>query len=255
MRILIFVSVALATRALYADNLTLNQQLIVACYKVEVGKVVKCLRDGADVNARFGEIVDVDAYFMDRWTGGLANVAIASWTPLIALAASKEYPDAPAELGDIWNDLERSAQLMKKIPHEHIERRRADSMIILNILLSHKCNLEDNDGYGATAIYKAANHNNVSFVKSLLSFGANPNVKVGTYIDGPGNTTPLHRACNSWEMVQLLLDHGANPDVKDSDGDTPADWYGHGKAGKYEFVKTADGWQIRPRAQAEEKKK
>jgi hypothetical protein len=248
--------ILLAAQTLTAEELTLNQQLIVACYKMEVGKVVKCLRNGADVNARFGRIANPNAYFSDPWTGGLAHVGYPSWTPLIALADSNEYPDPPANLGEIWKDSKRTYVLQKEIPQEQIEKRRNNAMIILNILLSHRCNLEDNDGAGATALYKAVDNKKVALATALLEFGANPNVKVGVYIDGPGDKTPLHAAYRTQELIDLLLDHGANPDAKDSKGRTPADSYvGDDDKEKYEFVKTPTGWRVYPRAQPVGKEK
>jgi hypothetical protein len=247
--------ILLAVHTLYGEDLTLNQKLIVACYKLDVDKVVKCLRDGADVNARLGKLVNADDYFSNRWNGGLAPIGCFSWTPLIALAGSRDYPDPPDNLGDIWKDYERANKLQNQIPLEQIEKRRNDAMMILIILLSHRCNLEDNDGYGATALYDAAYSKKVSFAKMLIDFGANPNVKVGIYIDGAGDKTPLHAACGSQELVDYLLDHGADPNAKDSEGRTPADWYSRSEAGKYEFVKTPDGWRVRLRAQTDEKKK
>jgi hypothetical protein len=57
---------------------------------------------------------------------------------------------------------------------------------------------------------------------ALLGFleqGANPNIWIGEYAD-----TPLHFACVSdanTHIIQLLLVHGANPNVVNTAGDTP----------------------------------
>ena len=246
MRTMTVVFLLLAARALTAGELTLNQQLILACYKLEVGDVVRCLRKGADANARFGESVHAVASFSDGWTGGFP-IATASWTPIIALAASDEFPGPPAGLAEIWKDPARSAAIRKRITREQIQRRRNDAMVILNILLSHRCNLEDHDGYGATALYLAVENEKVSVASALIDFGANPNVKVRAYIDGPSDISPLHEACRSQELVQLLLDHGADAEAKDSEGRTAADWIALKDDRTFDVVKTSSGWRTEKR--------
>jgi hypothetical protein len=247
MRTVIGILLLLAAHPLCASELTVNQQLVLACYRLDVGQVVNCLRQGADVNARFRASDRVIGDFSDRWTGGFP-MAADSWTPLIALASSREYPDPPAELGEIWKDPVRSAMIQKRIPREQIERRRKRAMVILYILLSHKCNLEDDDGYGATALFEAVDSGKVAMAKTLLDFGANPNVKVRAYIDGASDRSPLHVASHSRELVQLLLDHGADANATDSEGHTPADWIALDLDRTFDLVKTSKGWRIRPRA-------
>lgn len=72
-------------------------------------------------------------------------------------------------------------------------------------------------------------------VELLLKAGANPNVKAksgiqtSTYyrdIEVVGET-PLHLAAayGSKEMIQLLLDHHADPAIKDDRGESPLSWY------------------------------
>src|SRR3954465_1241918 len=57
-------------RYLRSRNLTVDQQLIVACYKLRVDEVVSSLRKGAHMNARFGDTRDNVDPFYDRWEGG-----------------------------------------------------------------------------------------------------------------------------------------------------------------------------------------
>jgi ankyrin repeat protein len=121
--------------------------------------------------------------------------------------------------------------------------------MILYILLSHKCNLEDHDSYGATALFEATDHEKVPIAKTLLDFGANPNVKRRTVIDGPSDVSALHAACKSKQLVQLLLDHGADASVRDSNGQTPADWIAEANDREFDLVKTSNGWRIRLRCQ------
>ncbi len=91
-------------------------------------------------------------------------------------------------------------------------------------MLSHKPELNSDDGYGATALYKAIDTEKTEMAKVLIRFGANVSTKTGVYIDGAGDLTPLHQAFNSVELTKLLLEHGADPTAKNSEGETPLDW-------------------------------
>lgn len=248
-----FVLAALA-RPAWAAEFSLDQQLIIACYNVEVDAVVTCLRKGADVNARFGELPDDEdpLFGRDRWTGGYLGLGANAWTPLLALAAARKYPQPPSELGQIWKDEKRAQALQKLIPEDEIDKRRNDAMIIRRVLLSHGCRLDNADIRGATALYMAAYAKKLAMARTLLQFGANPNTKTQVYIDGPADTTPLHMASPSRELMQLLLDHGADASAKDSDGHTPADWLALYADRTFDLVETPNGWRIQRRNQAPE---
>ena len=127
-------------------------------------------------------------------------------------------------------------------------------MIILYILLSHKCRIDDQDEYGATALYKAVDNDELSIVKTLLGYGANPNVRVRAAVDGPDDVTPLHVACQSRQLLQLLLGYGADASAKDSGGQTPADWVALDESRKFDLVKTPNGWRVQTRARSPEKR-
>jgi ankyrin repeat protein len=229
--------------------LTLDQQLIIACYKLQVDEVVSALRKGANVNSRFRKTADNSDPFYDRWEGGTSPTY--HWTPLLALANAPDIPDPPEELGQIWKDRERSLALRKAIPQDQIDKRRSDALIILDILLSHRCVIDDHDGHGATALFEAVDRDKIEVAERLLKNGANPNTKTGIYIDGPGDMTPLHRACHSRELLQLLLDHGADASAKDSEGRTPADWIALFNDRTFDLVSTSSGWRIQPRGKDE----
>jgi hypothetical protein len=71
----------------------------------------------------------------------------------------------------------------------------------------------------------AAEKGNFEAVKKMLEYGANPNMK-----NGDGNT-PLGLAAEKGhtEMVKVLLEYGANPNMKNGNGSTPlsgATYYG-----------------------------
>jgi ankyrin repeat protein len=65
-------------------------------------------------------------------------------------------------------------------------------------------------------IHAAAAGNRTNMVMLLLEHGANPNVRQG------GGWTPLHQAADHCDvgMVKLLLHHGADPDAVRDDGKT-----------------------------------
>jgi hypothetical protein len=205
-----------------AVDLSSSQRLIVACHRVDVSAVVEALRSGADVNARFGE-GDVETVFRDPWSLGWP-MAGHRWTPLIALASSSKYPAPTQVTQNTVEGLNRAREQQAKIPPEALELRRRDGLTILSILLSHKADIDADDGHGATPLYSAVYEEKTEMAKTLIRFGAKVNTKTGIYIDGTGDTTPLHRACKSAELTKSLLENGADPAAKDTNGKTPIDW-------------------------------
>ena len=73
------------------------------------------------------------------------------------------------------------------------------------------------EGYRTSALHTFAISGLVQFMEFLLSIKADPNVR-----DSDGQT-PLHLAAERGqkEAVELLLDRGAKTDVQAYDGDTP----------------------------------
>jgi ankyrin repeat protein len=102
-------------------------------------------------------------------------------------------------------------------------------------------NLPDKDT-GETPLHSALSSTRSAqheVVKVLLASGADtnlptkPNVETGAFMRDcrTKGETPLHRAAAfaSEDTIQLLLDHGANREAKDANGDSPlawASWYG-----------------------------
>jgi hypothetical protein len=222
MRFSIFITgFVLMASVCHAEDLNREQRLIVACHRLDVDGVVGALRDGADVNGRFGE---GDAkLFQDPWSLGWP-MAANKWTPLIALASASDYPDPPRKVENTSADLDWAREQKAKVPHEQIEQRKQNALTIARILLSHRANIDADDGYGATALYEAVYMKKLELSKLLLRFNAKVNTKTGIYIDGSGDITPLHRAYWSVELTKLLLEKGADPNAKDTSGETPRDW-------------------------------
>ena len=244
-RLVALICLGVLTTPLAAAEQTLDQRLIVACYELDVEQVVQALRMSAGVNARFGDFAGEDP-FLDRWTGS-HFLPSDSWTPLLALAASRKLPRPSPELGNIWQDPVRAEAAQKAIPQAQIDERLKRQETILQILLSHRVNLEMDDGHGATAVSYSVDEEKIGMVKTLLKFGANPNPKTGIYFDGPGDTTPLHNAIHSRAMMQLLIDHGADGSAQDTNGQTPSDWLELIEDRQFDLVATPEGWRIRDR--------
>jgi hypothetical protein len=106
------------------------------------------------------------------------------------------------------------------------------------------------DGRGFTPLHYLAQLSNPNkehtlenqciLAKQLIEAGANVNARAQRCLY---KMTPLHNACNSASCtnlvyIQLLLDHGANPNAKDSDGETPIQMTVPGAPGAAKFLLT-----------------
>ena len=151
-------------------------------------------------------------------------VAVSKWTPLLALANACRYPDPPRDIDNTIEDLDWAQERIKVIPQQFLDERRDAQLAILRLLLSHKCKLNIHDGYGATPLFAAISNHHEAFVLTLLEYEPDVNTKTESYIDGPGDITPLHEACWSTRITTKLLELGADPDATTTDGDTPETW-------------------------------
>tara|TARA_B100001113_G_scaffold308361_1_gene270491 strand:- start:2939 stop:6778 length:3840 start_codon:yes stop_codon:yes gene_type:complete len=98
---------------------------------------------------------------------------------------------------------------------------------ILEITNSHYINSRNIDGDTPLIIASRSINDNAAIVATLISRGADPNLApLNGWGDDSGVITslsPLHQTCyyKLTELCSLLLQHGANPNVRDNDGDTP----------------------------------
>jgi len=92
----------------------------------------------------------------------------------------------------------------------------AGSAEMVKLLLSHKADVNANDGNRQSPLYDAVSRDNAEMVNLLLSYGADVNSKNETK-----NLAPLHVA-KSKAVAEILLVKGANPNAKSSGtGRTP----------------------------------
>ena len=215
------VAVIAASSLAQADELTLEQQLIVACHRLDVDGVINAVRAGANVNCAIWQWpLEGISGRVDTWLA----CCLQSVDTVDCRGQCAKYPDPPRKVENTEHDMEWAEQERQKIPQKQRQQRNQRALTIACILLSHKASIDADDGYGTTALAEAVYQKKLELAKLLLRFDAKVNTSTGIYIDGPAGITPLHRAYWSAELTKLLLEKGADPNAKDSDGRTPLDW-------------------------------
>jgi hypothetical protein len=130
----------------------------------------------------------------------------------------------------------RSLSILSQLPSEMLKLPTSPLKVALqfvdaSVMSSPGPNLDDGRGY--TPLHYLAQlskpskehavENQIILAKQLIEAGADVNARAQR---GWKKITPLHTACGSGsctnlDYIQLLLDHGANPNEKDSEGATP----------------------------------
>jgi ankyrin repeat protein len=193
-----------------AEELTRNQRLIVACHRLDPHLVTKLLREGADVNARFGRTGRPEDHFRDPWSGGWPANAY-SWTPLLALAHASRFPEPSRQFDNSEEHRRWVIQAQSEVLPNVIEERKTTRLSILRMLVSHNCNVDIADNKGGTPLHWAIRNHHGEFVRELLKFNPQVNTTCGIYLDDFYGRTPLSAAAWSREITQLLIEHGAVP--------------------------------------------
>jgi hypothetical protein len=204
----------------------LGRELVVASFHLDVAEVRRLIDEGANVNFCMGE--HPTNLFQDQWDLSYP-IASPGWTPLLALANSGVYPDP--DLATV-NSTEARADAFRRqalVPQAAIADRDRRRMTIARMLVDAGADLNAADAVGATslytAVYQAIFHPGFEeLALYLIERGANVNTKTGIYIDGPGDTTPLHYASDNPTLVNALIAKGANVHARTTDGETPLDW-------------------------------
>jgi ankyrin repeat protein len=103
---------------------------------------------------------------------------------------------------------------------------RYGSLKLLDYFIAKNAKLDVTCSWGMTVLETAIatrEKDRYQAVAALLKAGAGPNASPSSDSRGAGSKSALHWAVEvgNRKLVRLLLEHGANPNVADEDGDTP----------------------------------
>ena len=199
---------------------TVDQQLVIASFQLNVDRVKALLANGADPNARIGK--HERSLFTDKWTLG-TPWASSRWTPLLAVAESHRAPQPEKLTENTVEAREAALERLKAVDPKLIANRDRRRVAIAKLLIAAKANLDHDDGYGDTAL-SASVYNGFDDL-SLLLISSNAELDTKTiYFDGEGDITPMHRATDTPKVLEAMIKRGANVNVADTSGDTPLHW-------------------------------
>lgn len=87
--------------------------------------------------------------------------------------------------------------------------------VFIGLMLDNGVDPNKRDADGGTALHESCELSNVESVRLLLEHGADPNA-----VHGVRKISPIHLAYNKPEILELLLDYGADVNRKDDSGRT-----------------------------------
>lgn len=124
-------------------------------------------------------------------------------------------------LSDDVEDAKRFLETHKGFNLNYIHPEYKDTVLhsvksrdMVHLLADHKVDLNALNSEGKTALYTSVCFGHYEPAKALIERGADVNAKT------PNGKTPLHIAHGS-AMTKLLLDNGADPEIKDNNGNKP----------------------------------
>lgn len=158
----------------------------------------------------------------------IGKLLIVIFTFLALAASTHAAADSPlfeaVEKGDLAEveallakgaDVNAKDELGRTTLHMAVRRGSKD---IVQLLLANGANVNTKSTAGFTALHLASLHRGVA--ELLLTMGADVNAKA----DGANGITPLHMAAQmtgAKDVVELLLDNGADINATDTNGKTP----------------------------------
>lgn len=198
-----------------------GQQLVIAAFELDVDRVATLLAEGIDPDTRLG-FYD-EHLFEDKWTLGYSKVGSEQWTPMLAVANSHREPQPITRTENTVTDLDSALQKLRSVDPKLIAEREFRRIKIAKLLINANANIDLDDGFGtalSTSVYNG--YDDLSLL--LISSNADIDTKTGTYIDGEGYITPVHRATKSPKVLRAMIKRGAKVNVADTTGSTPLHW-------------------------------
>jgi hypothetical protein len=144
--------------------------------------------------------------------------AMARAAPRLLLATHGNNVDAARELIEAGADV-NAKDALQDSAYLYAGARGLDE--ILAMTLAHGADLRSTNRYGGTALIPAAERGHVATVRTLLRAGVA--VIMSTACTGPRcwKRSCSAMAVRAMQIVQLLLEAGADPELADGDGVTP----------------------------------
>ena len=195
-----------------------DQQLIIAAFELDVRRVSSLLADGANPDARLGFYDEHP--FEDKWSLGYSPIGSDKWTPLLAVADSHRAPQPGQRTENTLEGLDAAKAKLKALDPKLTTERDARRVEIAKLLIAAKANLDLDDGYGTTALYRSAYNQFDDLSLLLIASNAKLNTKTRVYIDGDGDITPLHQAVGSPKVLKAMIERGANVHAVTTSGST-----------------------------------
>ena len=112
--------------------------------------------------------------------------------------------------------LERGADVNAKDLDGWTALMHTDSVNVARMLLNRGVNVNEKSIDGETALGLSIDDNSLDMVKELIKYGADVNDKMYDY----GNLD-VAVSNNFWEIAEVLVDNGADVDVRNNEGFTP----------------------------------
>jgi ankyrin repeat protein len=208
-----------------------KEQLLKAAVEGDASRIEQLLQDGQDPN-----VID------EKGRSALALAAARGHVEAVrVLLRAGADPSIPSAEESAWRAavysngsaleilLEHQSKLPDRAPSLAIDAAASLNCKVLRILIKHGVDAADVDILLAALFQPGISEGEKELQKEcvlfLLDAGAPVN-ELGSAKSVMRGEAPLHAAaiCNNWTIARLLLEHGANPEIQDTGGNTPADF-------------------------------